>query len=166
MGVLVLQNAAAVKSSLNSLKMIIAFCLLFFPQHIGFFFCCIYETACRKASFMLWVESGIDSADHKNDIYIYFFFFKYILSPQLHVRSVIDDSVQYLQSQWRSAGQGVVSHSDVREMAADRGRGVHQDYIISETDFPCSIRSVNLGATTDGSTEVQRPPGHKQQQHV
>lgn len=57
-----------------------------------------------------------------------------------------------------------------RTMTSERGRqtgaGSPPGYKSSETDFPGSIRSGSLGAASDGSTEIQRPSGHKQQQHV
>lgn len=72
----------------------------------------------------------------------------------------------FLQSQSRSAAHSVVSHRDVTEKAADSGRGNPPDYKTSETDSPCSIRIAGPWATFDGNTEKQRPPAHKQQQHV
>lgn len=68
-----LQNSAAVKSSLNSLTMIIAFCCLFFFFSAQWIFLgCISKnslTEDTQAPSMPWVESGSDSADHVNEVF-------------------------------------------------------------------------------------------------
>lgn len=68
-----LQNGAAVKSSLNSLKMIIAFCLLFFLSTMDFSRLHLQNslTEDTQAPSILWVESGSDSADHMSEVFFF-----------------------------------------------------------------------------------------------